>query len=535
LLLVEGALAKVQGELGLIPADAAAFLHRACTEVLIDPAALAAETAINGVPVMSHEQVIETLHHATRGQQLTYGMLRAGGTEILTIRVAPIPTGSRALYVALACVGIFTLVVGGYGLLGIVTTATLRLAPRRKIERVVEVIDVDGVMPAFERRIADGYLYGDCQYATDADSGELLRRGVFSCYRPVDDATAVREGQKELAAGDWDRLLYLSHADKRRAFEAYAGYYLTTSGQIYWSDTHQLSAYVDDYHVALDRRLGAAGAATEMITEIYVPRAALGRFLEEARREVRAERMELIYGTIRLIERDREPDHLRVAAEAAEKVRGAGQRVDLVEARGVRGQRRQRAHRHGASVSVEVAPDVEARVERAVGVVAGQRELVERAALPGVAGHDQLAVRLSNDDVRDVVEPAKVERYNTITGESGIERPSTGQPRDRELTRGYPRDDELAIRLLDDRPTLRTEHTDGKADAAVIAEGAIKIAGSRRCRRCTCQQSRGQQHRASDCAIRPRLSRRTRAETESGRAAPARQSRNRILHWHSEP
>ena len=201
---------------------------------------------------------------------------------------------------------LFTLVVGGYGLLGIVTTATLRLAPRRKIERVVEVIDVDGVMPAFERRIADGYLYGDCQYATDADSGELLRRGVFSCYRPVDDATAVREGQKELAAGDWDRLLYLSHADKRRAFEAYAGYYLTTSGQIYWSDTHQLSAYVDDYHVALDRRLGAAGAATEMITEIYVPRAALGRFLEEARREVRAERMELIYGTIRLIERDRE-------------------------------------------------------------------------------------------------------------------------------------------------------------------------------------------------------------------------------------
>lgn len=201
---------------------------------------------------------------------------------------------------------LFTLVVGGYGLLGIVTTATLRLAPRRKIERVVEVIDVDGVMPAFERRIADGYLYGDCQYATDADSGELLRRGVFSCYRPVDDATAVREGQKELAAGDWDRLLYLSHADKRRAFEAYARYYLTTSGQIYWSDTHQLSAYVDDYHVALDRRLGAAGAATEMITEIYVPRAALGRFLEEARREVRAERMELIYGTIRLIERDRE-------------------------------------------------------------------------------------------------------------------------------------------------------------------------------------------------------------------------------------
>ena len=51
MLLVEGALAKVQGALGLIPAESAAFLHRASFEVQIDPSALAVETAINGVPV----------------------------------------------------------------------------------------------------------------------------------------------------------------------------------------------------------------------------------------------------------------------------------------------------------------------------------------------------------------------------------------------------------------------------------------------------------------------------------------------------
>lgn len=51
MLLVEGALAKVQGALGLIPAESAAFLHRASFEVQIDPSALAAETAANGVPV----------------------------------------------------------------------------------------------------------------------------------------------------------------------------------------------------------------------------------------------------------------------------------------------------------------------------------------------------------------------------------------------------------------------------------------------------------------------------------------------------
>lgn len=51
MMLVEGALAKVQGDLGLIPLDSALFIQRASHEVQIDPAALAAETGVNGVPV----------------------------------------------------------------------------------------------------------------------------------------------------------------------------------------------------------------------------------------------------------------------------------------------------------------------------------------------------------------------------------------------------------------------------------------------------------------------------------------------------
>jgi 3-carboxy-cis,cis-muconate cycloisomerase len=51
MLIVEGTLARVQGDLGVIPADAAAFLHRASLDVQIDPAGLTVETARNGVPV----------------------------------------------------------------------------------------------------------------------------------------------------------------------------------------------------------------------------------------------------------------------------------------------------------------------------------------------------------------------------------------------------------------------------------------------------------------------------------------------------
>ncbi|MEM9967321.1 MAG: lyase family protein [Pseudomonadota bacterium] len=51
MLLVEGALAKVQGELGVIPELSAAAIHRASMEIQIDPGAIAAETGQNGVPI----------------------------------------------------------------------------------------------------------------------------------------------------------------------------------------------------------------------------------------------------------------------------------------------------------------------------------------------------------------------------------------------------------------------------------------------------------------------------------------------------
>ncbi|MEQ9694689.1 adenylosuccinate lyase family protein [Shimia sp. SDUM112013] len=51
MLLVEGMLAKVQGEMGVIPEDSAFFIQRAAMEVQIDPAGLADETGENGVSV----------------------------------------------------------------------------------------------------------------------------------------------------------------------------------------------------------------------------------------------------------------------------------------------------------------------------------------------------------------------------------------------------------------------------------------------------------------------------------------------------
>jgi FAD/FMN-containing dehydrogenase len=201
---------------------------------------------------------------------------------------------------------LFRLAIGGYGLFGVITRVQLRLRPRVKVQRIVTLGNTDTIMDRFEDRIRDGYLYGDFQFATDSTRDSFLRRGVFSCYRPVDPATPLTKNPTRFHPDDWARLTYYSHTNKRLAFEVYTSRYLETSGQIYWADSQLSAAYVDHYHVDLDRKLGARVKGSEMITEIYVDRRRLAWFMEDAREVLRAHRANVIYGTVRLIERDDE-------------------------------------------------------------------------------------------------------------------------------------------------------------------------------------------------------------------------------------
>ena len=69
--------------------------------------------AIDGQPVESPGDVVAALHASSRGDALSYTVLRLDSQQLVTVRVSDIPSGSRPLYYALAAVGIFTLLVGG--------------------------------------------------------------------------------------------------------------------------------------------------------------------------------------------------------------------------------------------------------------------------------------------------------------------------------------------------------------------------------------------------------------------------------------
>jgi len=122
----------------------------------------------------------------------------------------------------------------------------------------------------------------------------------------VTEDREIPKDQRRLSQSDWNELLTLAHNDKRAAFEKFSQFYLATHGQLYWSDTHQLNLYLEDYHGALDHRLGSAVRGSEMITELYVPRRALLAFMNDVRHDFRLNGVDFIYGTIRLIEAENE-------------------------------------------------------------------------------------------------------------------------------------------------------------------------------------------------------------------------------------
>lgn len=232
---------------------------------------------------------------------------------------------------------LFALAVGGYGMFGVVTDVTLRLMPRRILVRRVSLLRRDALATAFEQARSDGALYGDFQFAIDPDSRDFLDLGVFSTYAPTDGPA---DAALHLEPAQWRELLTLAHTDKSAAFRRYSDFYLATDGQRYGSDDHQFGVYLDDYHDGVDACLGHRGS--ELITELYVPREAIGGFLGVLAEDCRRHRTELVYGTVRQIRAEHETRlrwarrdwacvvlnlHVRHDADGLRKVRADMQRL----------------------------------------------------------------------------------------------------------------------------------------------------------------------------------------------------------------
>ena len=199
---------------------------------------------------------------------------------------------------------LFKLVIGGYGLLGVITEVELRLLPRQRLERVVEISTIAGLPERIRQRRQDGYWLGDFQFCPDETSADFLREGVFACYKPLASDGPVHEPSVKLNPDAWRQLIIEAHTHKPGAWSKYKAHYLRTQGQQYWHDRAQFNHYDTDYEERIEAAVPGLQPGSLMISELYVVPEKLEDFMISAGSMIREEGANVIYGTIRFIKRD---------------------------------------------------------------------------------------------------------------------------------------------------------------------------------------------------------------------------------------
>ena len=216
------------------------------------------------------------------------------------------PAGDRVLCSRSNNSELFRSAIGGYGMFGLVDSVLLNLEPRTQLVRRVSEVTTAEVMGALQERMSQGATFGDFQYMTDETSPDFMSKGILSTYTPTGSVTAIPEDQLGLSTEDWMRLYVLAHTEKARAYAEYAGHYLQTDGQLYWSDEHQFSPYLPDAGPRMAQHLGWTTFASLMISELYVPQDRFEQFMSSARRTVLETGANVVYGTVRLIKAEDE-------------------------------------------------------------------------------------------------------------------------------------------------------------------------------------------------------------------------------------
>ena len=199
---------------------------------------------------------------------------------------------------------VFRLAIGGYGLFGVIATVTLRLVPRERLEHDVEMVDAAGLAAAFDKRIASGFLYGECRLAIDPASDDFLRRGILSAWRKAPPSNVPMQPPRELSHDDWRELMFLAHTDPAQWFARRRDFDVATQKEITWSDDAQSETYLEGYHDVIDARMGVKQPGSDVMSELCVPPDALAGFLDDARAWMKTENVRPVEAVVRLIEKD---------------------------------------------------------------------------------------------------------------------------------------------------------------------------------------------------------------------------------------
>ncbi len=199
---------------------------------------------------------------------------------------------------------LFSLVIGGYGLFGLVYAIKLQLVPWYNLERVSQIVTLPDLLGTFSQRLNNGFLYGTCQLCVDETSPNYLQEGILVSYQPVSDPTTIPPHHTTMSPDEWQELFFLTHTNRSKAYQKATAYYMTSSGQIYPFDKHQLGITVKNYQRDLAQQLNSPNPITETLTELYIPHTQFVDFMAQVKANCLEQQVIISQATVSLIEPD---------------------------------------------------------------------------------------------------------------------------------------------------------------------------------------------------------------------------------------
>ena len=200
---------------------------------------------------------------------------------------------------------LFKLLLGGYGLFGLIVSVTIRLVRKSKYKRVVTPMKVQDIPAAYHAAVSRKCDYADWQCNIDDSSPDYMQSGLFSYYDKMDSSEALSPLDM-FTREQWVNLACLAHKDKTKAYNHFSQHLLELSGKVQWPEVWQSSQYALHYHKIIDEQSHSRYPGSEVLTELYVPVDALPNFMADMRQDFQNNNVNLIYSTVRFIDTDNE-------------------------------------------------------------------------------------------------------------------------------------------------------------------------------------------------------------------------------------
>ncbi len=186
---------------------------------------------------------------------------------------------------------------GGQENNGAICAVRLRLERWGLMRRRVGMTGVSEALRVMDRLAGYGSASAELLLCVDDDCGDFMRRGVVVTHESVQDIGPVGWKRPLPDEADVEALLFLWHADKRRAWQATVRHLRATDGELYGRDTISPAGGLDDLRADFEHSVRVLGG--DLISaEIEIAGGELADLLERAGTELWSRGMDVVRAAI---------------------------------------------------------------------------------------------------------------------------------------------------------------------------------------------------------------------------------------------